>query len=112
MGPMTEYDKIMLVIVMIGWAFNLGLLWQMTRGHSDKLKEHSADIQALRDVHRTDVLNLISALGRHISNQEVHTNLDWREELRSWHTSMDNKLDTIQKQCMDRIIRGTCPSQE
>lgn len=93
----VEFNRVMLVLVIVGWAFNLGILWQMTRNHKEKLKEHDDKL--------TDLANRVSA---HHEKTEVHTTVEWREEIRDWMSKLDGKLDAIQRQCLERITKGQC----
>lgn len=93
----SHFNVILLVIVLIGWAFNMGILWQMSRNHGDKLKTHDEEIKELR-----------TAITTHHENQSVHTSAEWRTEMREWMQKVENSLEGIRQTCMKRLINKDC----
>jgi hypothetical protein len=92
-----EFNWIAVIGMLIGWAFNLGILWQMSRNHKEMLVKHEEEIDRLK-----------ARVDDHHEKAEIHTSVEWRTELREWMGKLDVRLETIQKQCLERVLKGVC----
>jgi hypothetical protein len=97
MNLMTDINIFVLVVTLIGWAFNLGILWQMSRSHKEKLEKHDSDIIKIND-----------RIDKHHEEHDIHTSGEWREDVRGMLNALSNKMDDLQKQCLNRITKGVC----
>jgi hypothetical protein len=92
---MSDFEKLTMILVLVGWAFNLGILWQMSRSHGDKLDKHDAALTRIND-----------RIDDHHESMNMHISDAWQKQLDSWHESVERQLSEIHKTCLDRASKG------
>lgn len=86
----STFESITIIVVIIGWAFNLGILWHMSRNHETRLA------------------NIETRLNDHHEDTDKHTSKEWRDEIKETLGNIQEKIDQIQRQCMERVSKSQC----
>jgi hypothetical protein len=97
MQTTTEINLISLIGMLVGWAFTLGIMWQLGRNHGNRLDRHDEQFKEMNN-----------RIDKHHESLEMHTSSEWRAEIRAWMEKLDRRIEEFQHQCMERIKGGDC----